>query len=213
MLPVLDIFLHTKLYTGINNLAGNSMDDLRGENWILTFSGIMFYPLDPHPEEIDIEDIAVALSRLPRYTGHTRFTYVVGQHSCYVCDILYKKYKSPSLALRGLLHDGSETYTNDISSPLKKLKLFEEFREVEHRLQACIYKTFGLEEVNEEHDRLVKQADREVFHTEVLTLVKRNDKMRSRLEGIEKANVKIKRWSEEEVKQKFLDRYYRYRNV
>lgn len=41
-------------------------------NWLRTYTGKRFYPLDPRIEEIDIEDIAHALSMLCRFGGHCR---------------------------------------------------------------------------------------------------------------------------------------------
>jgi hypothetical protein len=52
-------------------------------NWIQTASGIKFYPLAPHPEDVTIEDIAHALSKMCRFNGHNGHTsafYSVAQH-------------------------------------------------------------------------------------------------------------------------------------
>ena len=39
-------------------------------NWMQTVGGRAFYPLDPRPEDVDIEDIAHALSLVCRFGGH-----------------------------------------------------------------------------------------------------------------------------------------------
>ena len=52
--------------------------------WIETYSGKRFYILDPRPQDVDIVDIAHALSLLTRFTGHTREFYSVAQHSVLV---------------------------------------------------------------------------------------------------------------------------------
>lgn len=44
---------------------------------IQTRSGKWFFPLDPRPEDVDITDIAWALSMKCRFNGHTRFHYCV----------------------------------------------------------------------------------------------------------------------------------------
>src|SRR5579885_2784587 len=90
---------------------------MRHGDWIQTYCGVAFYPLDPRPEEILIEDIAHALSMLCRFTGHVKRFYSVAQHCVYVshrCD--------PKDALWGLLHDAAEAYLNDISRPVKSLR-------------------------------------------------------------------------------------------
>lgn len=40
---------------------GGAVNADRG-SWIQTYKGIDFYPFDPRPEDVDIEDIAHALS-------------------------------------------------------------------------------------------------------------------------------------------------------
>ena len=61
----------------------------RGLN-IRLYSGKPYFPFDPHVEDIDIVDIAHALSLTNRFGGHTKFPVSVAQHS--VCLL----YTSPS---------------------------------------------------------------------------------------------------------------------
>ena len=112
---------------------------MRKGNWIQTFMGIKFYPLDPHPEEILIQDIAHALSLSCRFSGHTREFYSVAQHS-----ILAAIYMPKGKELWGLLHDASEAYLHDIPTPLKRLDQFRFYRELEDNLQKMIFKKYGL---------------------------------------------------------------------
>ena len=53
-------------------------------DWIQVYTGGQFWPLDPRPEEIHIEDIAHALALTCRFTGHCREFYSVAQHSLLV---------------------------------------------------------------------------------------------------------------------------------
>lgn len=82
--------------------------------WTQTFSGRMFWPLDPRPEEVAIEDIAHALSMICRYNGHSRFFYSVAQHS-----VLVSHHVPAEHALWGLMHDAHEAYVGDMVRPLK----------------------------------------------------------------------------------------------
>ena len=50
-------------------------------SYITTVTGKHFYPLDPDPRDIDIEDIAHALSLICRANGHFKYFYSVAQHS------------------------------------------------------------------------------------------------------------------------------------
>lgn len=131
--------------------------------WIQTYTGIKFFPLRPKKEDISIEDIAHALSMQCRFTGHVKKFYSIAQHSVYVsylCD--------SSDALYGLLHDASEAYVSDVSSPLKKLEEFKAYINVEKNLQSKIYDSFGL---NADTPKSVKKADMVMLATEARDLM------------------------------------------
>jgi hypothetical protein len=108
--------------------------------YICTFTGGRFYPLDPRPEEVRIEDIAHALSMVCRFTGHSRDFYSVAQH-CYLASHLVPEQD----ALAALLHDAAEAYICDVSSPVKHAPEFEFYRAAEDRLLRVIFERFGLD--------------------------------------------------------------------
>jgi 5'-deoxynucleotidase YfbR-like HD superfamily hydrolase len=86
--------------------------------------------------DIRIEDIAHALSHLCRFTGHTRTFYSVAEHS------VRASYEvPPHLALDALLHDATEAYLGDVSSPLKSL--LPDYRKIEDMLSRRIAIVFG----------------------------------------------------------------------
>lgn len=62
------------------------LDEARIGDWMQTASGRMFWPVDPRPEDVEINDIAHALSLTCRYCGHVREFYSVAQHSVLVSD-------------------------------------------------------------------------------------------------------------------------------
>lgn len=112
----------------------------RAGDWIQVFTGGQFWPLDPRPDEIHIEDIAHSLSLQCRFAGHTLVHYSVGEHS-YLLSTLC----SPDNALWGLLHDAAEAYLVDLPRPIKRFsRLGEEYRTIEARLMVCICECFGL---------------------------------------------------------------------
>ena len=113
----------------------------RLDGFIGTFSGLRFWPLDPNPEKILIEDIAHALAHQCRFAGHTCIFYSVAEHSVHVSQLCL-----PEHALWGLLHDGSEAYLVDLPRPLKQLPEFAPYREAERRLQRAVAARFGLPE-------------------------------------------------------------------
>jgi uncharacterized protein len=91
----------------------------------------------PELHKFEIDVIAHALSNICRYTGHSRKFYSVAEHSVIVSRLVPAKY-----ALEGLLHDASEAYTGDVSSPLKAL--LPGYRKIEDRVQEAISVYFGL---------------------------------------------------------------------
>lgn len=87
----------------------------RGD-WIQTFSGRRFYPADPRAEDMDINDVAHALSMVCRFNGHVRFHYSVAQHS-----VLSARQAEPEYAYEALHHDDSETWITDLTRPVKHM--------------------------------------------------------------------------------------------
>lgn len=93
----------------------------RRGDWLQTFTGRQFWPLSPHPEDFDIEDIAHALAMKCRFNGHCISFYSVAQHSVLVAMECKRKWPDrPELPLWGLLHDLAEAYLPDIPRPLKR---------------------------------------------------------------------------------------------
>lgn len=135
----------------------------RKGDFIFTFTGKRFYPIDPRPEEIDIRDIAHALSMQCRYTGHVSRFLSVAEHSLGVASLLPQELK-----LAGLMHDASEAYLADIARPIKHCSDFGDlYRVAEHRLMGCIAEKFGLDF---DHP-LIKEADDAMIYVEANALM------------------------------------------
>lgn len=134
----------------------------RGD-WISTFTGGKFWPLDPRAEEVKIEDVAHALSMACRFTGHVERFYSVAEHCLNVSWLVPDEH-----ALAALLHDASEAYVADVSTPVKHSPDFREYRVIEARIQAAIYRRFGLPpevplEVHRVDQRIVVSEARLLF--------------------------------------------------
>jgi uncharacterized protein len=90
---------------------------LNQSSFTTTYTGKIVHLPEPLEDEIDILDIAHALSQMCRFTGHTSFFYSVGYHS-----ILASEFVEPAhLALEALLHDAHEAYIADLPRPIKLL--------------------------------------------------------------------------------------------
>lgn len=93
-------------------LNGGRTNDRRGD-WMQTWTGGRFYPLEPRKSDVDIMDIAFALGNIARYNGHCKF-YSVAEHSVLVSRIV-----PPEHAFQGLMHDAHEAYIGDITRPMQ----------------------------------------------------------------------------------------------
>lgn len=94
----------------------------------LTASGTQFPLTRPTPAAVAWDDIATALSRLPRWAGHTSRPYSVAQH-CIVVSHLCRHFATlhnervgdrvslAAASLYGLLHDAHEALIGDITRP------------------------------------------------------------------------------------------------
>lgn len=118
------------------------MPEYRNGDWIMTSSGVHFYPLDPRPEEVKLTDIAHHLSALCRWTGAPKGVFgqpchfSVAEHAINVARALPKEYQ-----LAGLHHDDAEAYISDISSPLKPY--IGRYKDIETKLMAVIANKIG----------------------------------------------------------------------
>lgn len=95
--------------------------------WIQTRTGLAVDLLDPKPSQFSLLDIASSLSRLCRYTGHSRDHTSVAEHTCRVSDVLFRRFVSThsvaiatQVAWAGLTHDAAEAGSGDVSAPLKR---------------------------------------------------------------------------------------------
>ncbi|RWO20743.1 MAG: hypothetical protein EOS09_26300 [Mesorhizobium sp.] len=110
---------------------------VRKGDWMQTYSGFQFWPLDPRAEEIHIVDIAHALSMQCRYAGHCRRFYSVAEHSVHLA-----RFVSPKNAMWALLHDASEAYLVDVPRPVKPD--LTNYKYLETKVMAEVCKRFGL---------------------------------------------------------------------
>lgn len=106
-------------------------------DYILTYSKIKFYPLEPAKEDIKIEDIAHSLSLMTRANGHCSHFYSVAQHSVNCCQEAKSRGYSERVQLGCLLHDASESYISDLTRPVKRN--LPEYFAIKKKLQSAIY--------------------------------------------------------------------------
>ncbi|MBI1620122.1 phosphohydrolase [Aquamicrobium zhengzhouense] len=134
----------------------------RQGDWIQTFTGRQFWPLDPDAADIDIEDIAHALSMQCRFAGHCNRFYSVAEHSFYIARYLESQGAPVIVRLWGLLHDATEAYLVDLPRPIKIS--MPDYREAEGRLMRVIAQCFDLP--TDTMPEAVKDADRRILSDE-----------------------------------------------
>ncbi|MCI5822839.1 MAG: phosphohydrolase [Lachnospiraceae bacterium] len=127
------------------------------KDYITTYTGKHFTVAEPKEEDIDINDIAHALSMLSRANGHFSQFYSVGQHSVDCAYEAIEREYSMRVALACLLHDASEAYLCDIPRPIKNK--MPEYLKAEEVLQNMIYEKFLKLPLSEEEQKQVSSVD------------------------------------------------------
>lgn len=130
------------------------------QDFIRTSTGGVYWPRSPRWNDVQPEDIANALAKLCRFTGHTRVFYSVAEHSVHVSRLVPQ-----TMALEALLHDAAEAYVNDLSSPLKRG--VAEYNQIEHDNHYAIRLRFGVETNGLQE---LDKADKRMLHLELAHL-------------------------------------------
>lgn len=144
---------------------------VRRGDWIQTYTGRRFWPMSPLPEDVDIEDIAHALSMLCRYNGHCSRFYSVAEHSALVAQrmsLTRLGEDDRELVLAALLHDASEAYLADVPRPVKPY--LSGYHDYELAVQQAVYAAFGLQDPGV-YEPLVKPIDGRILIDEAMALM------------------------------------------
>lgn len=171
----------------------------RTGGWLQTYTGKQFWPFDPRPEDICIEDIAHALSNQCRFAGHCTDFYSVAQHC------VHASFHVPSRdALWALLHDSPEAYLVDLPRPIKRYSTIgTEYSQVEDRLMQCICEKYNLPQETPES---VKKVDWALLMNEKRDLMP-NSPVAWEGESTPDPYVTIWPWVPKAAKQSFIDRF------
>ncbi len=172
------------------DLIGKS---LYQEGRMITRSGILFDLLDPYPDDILIEDIAVHLSRIARWNGGTHQFYSVAEHCCRCCD---KGRMEDKLML--LLHDAEEAYWGDTISTVKSIlkKVAPDIPDRMKRLRMMIFDKFGVK-MDEFSASIMNVIDKDELQLDFNDLI---------------INKNRDCWSPERAEIEFLTRFYELKN-
>ena len=133
-------------------------------SYITTVTGKHFYPLNPNPDDIDMKDIAHALSLICRANGHFKYFYSVAQHCIACAREAIERGFSLEVILGCLLHDASEAYLCDVTRPVKKH--IPQYLQAEEKLQGVIWKRFAGRVMTETEQQLIFEIDDHILSQE-----------------------------------------------
>lgn len=176
-----------------------AVESARRGDWGLSFTGRQFWPADPRPGDVCIEDIAHALANVCRFGGMVRKFYSVAQHSVIVSETCLEEH-----ALHGLLHDATEAYLGDVIRPLKGE--LSGYKVLESMWASAIGRSFGLGDALEHLPADVKRGDRIALSTEYRDLMPPGGPTWV-TDETPPLPLSITPWAPELAEQRFLDRF------
>lgn len=164
-------------------------------------NGRKFFPLDPRPEELFIEDIAWALGNICRYNGHTRPYYSVAEHSVHISHLV----KNPAHRKTALMHDAPEFSLGDWIRPMKRIPVLAMiYGFYEDRVMKVIAEKYGL---IYPFPQSILDADEAMATREMNTLFSNPVKGNLHIVNDDAAHVRIQGWSPREAGERFLNRW------
>ena len=89
--------------------------------WIKTYHNNVFSYERSELNEIYVSDIAHALSKEQRFSGHLQESWTVGQHTLLVRKLVELSGGKDKQMFIALHHDSAEAYMKDLPTPLKSL--------------------------------------------------------------------------------------------
>ncbi len=145
------------------------VDDNTSKCFAETYTGLLIDLINPRPEQINILDIAHALSNQCRFNGHCSEFYSIAQHSVLVSKRLLDLGHGDECQLAGLLHDAAEAYIGDIITPVKSR--LPDFKAIEDGLLPTILEHLGGGSDSGKWRAIVKEADWALLATEAKKLM------------------------------------------
>ncbi len=181
--------------------------------WQRMLSGRRLDILDPSPLDVEIEDIALGLSRVARWNGQTigDWPYTVAQHSLLVEQLAghFRPKLEDRWRLAALLHDAPEYVVGDLITPFKAA-VGGGYKALEARLEIAVHLRFGLPgHLPQEIRRLIKRADRAAAHLEAVQLAGFSEIEAGRYFGRPRdlPPARLAAVTPEEARDRFLDRF------
>lgn len=182
-----------------HNPAAASIAGLQNRHgdFMQTYTGRKFWPMDPRSDEVCIRDIAHSLSLQCRFAGHCRRFYSVAEHSVLIARWV-RGQTDAQTALWGLLHDASEAYLIDVPRPVKPF--LSGYKAAESKVMAAVCQRFGLPL---RMPAVVHEADDRIIADELVNLVP----MAWHARHDDPLGVTLRYWSPAEAEVEFLETF------
>lgn len=156
--------------------CGLPQAERRGD-WMQTFTGRQYWPLDPRADDVDPIDIQHHLSMICRYCGACNRFYSVAEHSLGVLYVGSQEAirrgwsdRTKHIERHLLLHDAAEAFCHDLIRPIKRS--IQGYTEIEALNFDAIAHRFNLDGLLPDEMKLVKDADNAMLLAEQSMLMK-----------------------------------------
>lgn len=168
---------------------------------LMDSKGRFIQPFNPECKDLDLEVVALALSRIMRFFGQTRLS--VAQHSVNMARV-FIHLGEHEYAKQALLHEVAEAFMGDLASPLKKA--FPMFKEIEESLIKKTFSCYGLSYPMAEQ---VHALDKAIMINEAIEHMPNGDFWKSLGERVDSrllrdAGVELEPWSSENAYKAFM---------
>jgi hypothetical protein len=165
-----------------------------------THSGHLFFPCDPRPEEVQLEDIAHGLAGLCRFNGQTIQRMTVAEHT-YHCSFVGPRQE----ALERLMHDCGEALIGDLIRPLKIIPLFGAiYLKIESGIERAVAERFKL---TYPWPASVRTADETVLKAEIAQNIGSSAPNHLMTPDTVAADVKLQYWTPALAQLHWMDRF------
>ena len=179
--------------------------------WMQTNSGKRFFPGDPRPEDICMNDIANGLALDCRYGGQGNVNkfYSVAEHCTHLARYVMREdwtslRNMHRVAFAVLLHDAAEAYLNDLPRAVKKC--LPEYDALEHSVQTVIEAKYDVAHTAALFSPYIKTLDQSIVPLEKAAVHPKG--LRWAFDKFEPLpHIQIGCWSAPEAKEHFLATY------
>ena len=167
-------------------------------DFMVTYTGQKFWPLDPRAEEMRIVDVAHHLAMMPRFGGACKEHYSVAEH-CVLGSYLVQ----PEYAFEFLMHDAEETWAADMIRPIKHHSVAgERYRAIGDGIDLVVRRKWRLPyaksaAVKRIDDAMCEVEKRQVFQVYPAEL----------LDPMVLPDVRLHFWTWQKAEAKFLARF------